>query len=70
MVSCFRTNVPFFFIATRDGGMADFWIGGFHAGGIGEGNGPGYYNLKLGIEAAADTGKQGFRVGREDEGII
>ena len=27
-------------------------------------------NLKLGSEAAADTGKQGFKVGREDEGII
>ena len=45
-------------------------IGGLHAGGIGEGNGPGYYNLKLGSEAAADTGKQEFKVGREDEGII
>jgi len=39
-------------------------------GGIGEGNGPGYYNLKLGSQAAADTGKQGFKVGREDKGII
>jgi len=37
--------------------MADFGIGGLHAGGIGEGNGAGYYNLKLGSEAAADTGK-------------
>ena len=46
------------------------WIGGLHAGRIGEGNGPGYYNLKLGSEAAADKGKRGFKVGREDEGII
>ena len=56
--------------STRDGGRADFGIGGLHAGGIGGGNGPGYYNLKLGSEAAADTSKQGFKVGREDEGII
>ena len=50
--------------------MADFGIGGLHVEGIGEGNGPGYYNLKLGSEAAADTNKQVFKVGREDEGII
>ena len=57
-------------IGLRDGGRADFGIGGLNAGGIGEGNGPGYYNLKLWSEAAADTGKQGFKVGREDEGMI
>ena len=56
--------------STRDGGMADSGIGGLHAGGIGEGNGPGYYNLKLGSEAAADTSNQGSKVGREDEDII
>jgi hypothetical protein len=45
--------------------MADFGIGGLHAGGIAEGNEPGYYNLKLGSIAAADTSKKGFKVGRE-----
>jgi hypothetical protein len=50
--------------------MADFGIGGLHAVGIGGGNGAGYYNIRLSNEAAADAGKQGFKVGRKDEGII
>jgi hypothetical protein len=33
-------------------------------------DGAGNSNLKLGSEGAADTGKQGFKVGRKDEGII
>jgi len=41
-----------------------------HAGGIGEGNRPGYYNLKFGSEAAADRGKKGFEVSNDDGGII
>ncbi len=46
-----------------DDGRADFEIGGLHAEGIAEGNGPGYYNLKLG--ASANTSKQEIKVGRE-----
>jgi len=53
-----------------DGIMTDSKIGGLHAGGIGEGEGPGYYDLKLGSEAAADAGEKGFRVGQDDEDII
>jgi hypothetical protein len=50
--------------------MADFGIGGLHAGGIGEGNGPGYYNLKLGSEAVAKTSQSRLEVGKGDEGVL
>ncbi len=45
--------------------MADFGIGGLHPVRIGEGNEPGYYDVKLCGEASANTGKKGFELGSD-----
>ena len=50
--------------------MADIGIGGLYAGGIGEGNEPGYDDPELGGEAVGDSSQERSGIGGKDEGVI
>ena len=50
--------------------MADIGIGGLYAGGIGEGNEPGYDDPELGGQAVGDSSQERFGIGGKDEGVI
>ena len=41
-----------------------------YAGEVGSGDRPGYYNIKFGSEASADTSQNGFGVSKKDEGSV
>ena len=53
-----------------NGSMAGHGIKGLYTGGVGEANGSGCDDVKLGRKAAADTGPKGFEVDNKDGEII
>jgi len=52
-----------------NGGVADHGDWGMPSEGIEEGHRPGYSDVKLRNEAAADTSRNRFEVGKSDESI-
>ena len=50
--------------------MAGHGIKGLYTGGVGQANGSGCDDVKLGRKAAADTGPKGFEVDNKDGEIV
>jgi hypothetical protein len=50
--------------------LANAWNEENEKMGVGSGDRPGYNNIELGSQAAADKGKKGFGVGKNDGGSV